>query len=324
MLITVYLRQQDAIKAGINKFGDFQIDIDPAQLSAEQRVVLADMVGGRIYVGEDTAEALVRAIDAEITAEAERKERAKQEEEKKLAEFKVRCDKAMALPDDEFYAKVQSGRSYDVNDYYYNRDDVKSRFAALAEARRVADEAAEAAKKAAEEAKKAAEEAKKAAEEAKKAEADARKKQLYDDFAKAHLSDLQQRKYTAGLMAEDEILEAIVNEVFSPLADMPLYEKITVDDVFSEIEEDYGYGSDRRADFEAYDAETLTDEQFANLEDVKKTLAEDGREVMEAKIRVHMGAPKDDEDWNRAVVRHGLYVRAQKYGYSWDREYALN
>jgi hypothetical protein len=109
-----------------------------------------------------------------------------------------------------------------------------------------------------------------------KAEAQERRKAQLAAFVAEHLSDAQQRRFAAGLMAEREIIDEIEAKAFAPLAPYAEYEGMADQAVIDyvadalNLESEYLVSSNVRISDRTLTV--LTDAEFARLETLKAEL----------------------------------------------------
>ncbi|MFZ3047158.1 MAG: hypothetical protein WA151_14700 [Desulfatirhabdiaceae bacterium] len=100
------------------------------------------------------------------------------------------------------------------------------------------------------------------------ASAERRKNQL-SAWVVEHGTDNQKKRFKEGFLPEDEIVYAIRDQAFAPLADEPRYEKLTKGDV-CDSDEDWHHD----VGFNVYDADKLSAEEFDKLESLRGIMPE--------------------------------------------------
>jgi hypothetical protein len=119
----------------------------------------------------------------------------------------------------------------------------------------------------------------------------------------------QQSRLKAGLLPEKEILGAMREEAFAPLAGLERYDKIRVQE-FCEC----GGEHDSDSKFEVWDAETATAKEFDRIEEIKKLMPN-----ATVTLRVHYGSC---EICGYDKKRSGIMVRVKIGEIEFSREYA--
>lgn len=323
--VTAYVSRETAIKARLKTYGEIEIEVDPATLTETQRETLARVSvlgtatpipvpgypGKTIWlpaVPADIAQRVPEYLDA--IAAALHDAAAKYDTEKAVLAERSReaIEKALVMPMGSW---VKSG-VIEMPGHFYSLEvpaDLKVRYdfrRALELA--IRDEA---------DAKRRAEDAAKreALRKEEKEEAEAKAAQIAA-WVESKGSPSQQARRKRGLLSTDEVVNAIREEAFAPLAEFPRYDKITAE----HVEESYGYGYEPRITCSVEDADTATDDQFATL-----TAIEAAMPGCTAVLRLHQCVPKDsdaDEDEAHAVIRHSVLVSIKVGAFEFSREYA--
>jgi len=329
----IRIDQAQAIRNGKNQYGMTVIDINPTDLTAEQRESLASCslaydredglslpypqndFQGLPAVGEATIETARILLDAHAEARRSATETKKREREEKIA-------RALTLPLEAFRTKNHEGyflfRDYDISGV---ADDPRLA-GKIAEAKQentrlnaeVAITLADIKKCREEEKSRAAE--KKQAEERAEAERRARQKQQIAEWVAAHGTDNQKKRAALNLLPEDEIINAIRDEAYTPLADFARYEKIQKSDIPCHCE-DY---DEPEIKFSAGTETEATAEEFDRMEQIQTALP-----AAKLTLRWHRGYcntcsdPEDDSDG--VFERHSIMVALTVGDFDFTREY---
>lgn len=244
--IQVHVSQSEAIRQGKNAYGTQVVEINPADLTPEQREVLADIE--TVYAAGEYVPSVTR-----VTVNG------------------------------RIYSLPPIGEATTEN-IKYLLDSVPKTIA------RIQRETAE------KEERKAAQVAKWVAEKG---------------------TDNQKKRAALNLLPEKEILDAMRDEVFAPLAEFSRYGKLTRSDVPCWCEDEDA----PHAKFGAKDADSATAEQFSAMEKISDLIP--GATVT---LRVHRGwcmecETPDGEDGN--VERHSIKVAVTVGDFDFTREYAV-
>lgn len=286
MRIKVYLKKDDAVRLGLEPYGELDVELDLAKLTQEQRDYLAPTqaaspgleldhkytVEGSIHwkLFPPTPEGVTqllefaveknrvyRAYQEKVNAERKAQEEAEKKREEERREKLVAH--LLTLNDDDFleqaarvYIEVP-GEGVTIQGHLVLNDprlqpQMERRNATLAEIKRQGDE----------------EKARRNAEASAKAE---RKRQQIVDWVAAHGTESQQKRQAAGLLDEQEVVDAIRDAAYQPLAEFPLYERLTASNV--EHSETCYYHDD--IEFSAEDS-YATEPVFAQLEQMRALL----------------------------------------------------
>lgn len=130
------------------------------------------------------------------------------------------------------------------------------------------------------------------------------------------------KRAARGLLSYEEIISAIREQAFAPLADLPRYERITKDDVVDSYEDHFGDHDYAFQDaiFSGADAETATDEQMDLIERIEGLIP-----GATATLRVHQGllsTTTREQDEIAGVKRHSILVTVQVGELTLSREFA--
>jgi hypothetical protein len=334
----IKIDQAQAIRDGKNKYGMTVIDINPADLTADQRASLAgcwneyDREDGLSLpypqhdfsdmpaVGEATLETARIILDAHAAA----KQRA---EETKMREREEKVARALTLPLEAFryggggwQDTDWSFRDYDISGVADDprlagkiaeaKAEIKQLNAALAISRE------ESKKRRAETDRQKAE--KKAAEERAENEKRARQKAQISAWVAANGTDNQKKRAALNLLPEDEIINDIREEAYAPLDGFPRYEKIQKSDIPCTCD-DY---DEPNITFSAGTETEATAEDFDRMEQIQTVLP-----AAKLTLRWHRGYCKtcsDPEDDNDGVFeRHSIMVALTVGDFDFTREYAV-
>ncbi len=260
MKVKVYVGQDVAIKGGSNEYGIREAEVDVAKLSQIQRDMLAHYVirNNSINVAAYSEEAVIAALDREIEEDARRVTEKKERYERFVQEF-------LDMPQDEF--NQQSG--YSLAGY----TDGAGNDPRLAEKRAIREEYLMA--KAAEEQaqREARERANEEAMERKLAEQNAKseaiERQLTEWVAEKG-TDNQKGRLELGLLPEDEIIDAIRDEVFAPIdVRREKYHKIQSSDVC-----ECDYGDTCHVEFDSGELNEMSPEAYEGFTVIKELAPE--------------------------------------------------
>jgi hypothetical protein len=310
--------QNAALLAGKNSYGKKEVEFDPADLTEEERDVLAK---SRIEDGKyilyarassynvpdyKISEANTETLRHVIAFTAEyRKDKAQREadEKRKAIEREDENRKrwiAEAL--DDWNNKFSQLEHIDY--IFRNRkDNLTSDEVAQLEAKRAelkalieAEEKARAEEKAKE-------------EQERRDQLAAREKQIADWIASKGTAS-QKERYEAGMLPEDEIFDAMRNEAFAPLDHIKRYDRMGASDV---CECDDGFC---KVEFEVDDMDEVPDHIWQQMKQIKSLLPGCGVDP-----RIHTG----EASYCDAVVKRiGLRVRMTVGAFTFTREYEAN
>jgi hypothetical protein len=336
--IRIDVNQNEAIKLGRKTYGQIDIDIDPVDLTPEQRKTLAAAykVDGRPfpqrdwnyepYVGEATIETAKHILDWHASEK-------KRQAEKEKTEYEAAIGRALAMPIDDFW--YDSIYGYGIRDTNYDISNssnvvsavlkdprladkinaVNARIAELRKEKKEKEDARKALKK--EQDEKAA--AEKAAAEKGKEEKQLRKKEQIASWVEKNGTDNQKKRLSVNLLPDDEIIDAIRDEAFASMSDFPRYEKLTSFDVDCLC----GEYDEKKATFSADDSSSATAEQFDLIEKIKTLLPS-----AQITLRVHTAYCErcnedDDVDSDGEIKRYSLKVGLTVGEFYFTREYAV-
>lgn len=315
--------QRTAILAGRAQHGTARVvltDADLAQMTDHERFILAGLptTQGNVLLldGTDTrigeAPALPKVADASLSTirsllvsrESAVQARHKQLQTLRAEAFEAWVAKALAAPDSKWFFGQEGKKQVEPPGYnpIVNQADVHAdhRIAPkLAIMQQRADEMNREYQER-EEARVAEDERRKLQQEADKAnQAEARAEQV-KEWVIAHGTPNQQARQERGLLPEQEVIDGIAEQVFTPLADRELFQEITDDDIFDA----YGLHPEEDNPFhDSWEAEYLTDEQFATLAEIEQALESHKPAVT---VYVHRGRLKnssEDEDEENQIIR---------------------
>ncbi len=97
------------------------------------------------------------------------------------------------------------------------------------------------------------------------------------DFVKAHMSAIQQQRYQAGLMSNEEIIGAIKQQTFEPLAGYQRFTGLSADEVIEHTSDELGRPIVCDRDEIVFDERAMrsaTDSEFQRLQDIKALMPE--------------------------------------------------
>ena len=334
----IRIDQAQAIRDGKNKYGMTVIDINPADLTAEQRASLAGCWNeydredglslpypqkdfqGLPAIGEATIETARIILDAHATAKQRAEETKKREREEKIA-------RALTLPLEAF--RYGGGGRQDTDwsfrDYEISGVVDDPRLAGkIAEAKQeIASLNAELAIKR-EESKKRQTENERVKAEKEKTEAQienekrARQKAQVATWVAVSGNDNQKKRAALNLLPEDEIINEIREEAYTPLGAFPRYEKITKSDVPCTCD-DY---DEPKIKFSAGTETEATAEDFDRMEQIQTILP-----AAKLTLRWHRGycatCSDPDDDNDGVFERHSIMVALTVGDFDFTREYAV-
>lgn len=342
--ITVFvnIREEDAIRAGLDNFGFSEVVIQPSQLTDRQRMMLLEKLSNTFEKmknaqGENlpyfSANGLVEATQEQVKILLDEMADKKKEKQRKFdADVMEAIESILAAPLDDLisssnlepinlmYSRFNKTYSPDVPIKIMDDERIQLRWSEV--------------KERSEEMK-----AKKNVEEARlreiRLEAEAKKKRE-DEAAAARLqvqlqtwireksTPVQKKRYERGLLVKDEIIDGIRNEAFSPLDGFTRYARISNQDVIDNYSDIDQFADDNDVVFIVGDAESITDEQMESVMAMEKLM--DGHECR-TEVRLHTGALRSssaDEDEEHAVRRLSVRVTAIVGEITLSREYALD
>lgn len=341
--IIIDVDQNAAIRMGRKEYGRAVIEINPAELTPEQRDALASCYkyndtpypqnefSDLPKIGEATIENAVLLINYYIASKADRVRMAKEKRESEIAYI-------LQLPADEWIDRGRWGNDEpSLNNYIntakHNREPLSryindSRVAEKAETVKnyIAGQKKEwqeqqARNKEEKEKTEKAAAAKEAAAEKAKEEKNLRKKTQITAWVEAKGTDNQKKRLSVNLLPDDEIIDLIRSEAFEPLASFPRYEKLTATDIDCSC----GYYDDKKAVFDVEDATTATAEQFDLMEEIKALIPS-----ADLTLRVHTGYcdrcnddDNIDSDGIGQVNKYSVKVGIAVGEFYFTREYAV-
>lgn len=316
MKVVVYIDQTKALLEGKEDYGYKTVEIDPAALTQEEREMLAEHQHDGVFeatyyspisVGHADADVVRQVLQARIAkkkvademAEANRVNRIKEFLDKTPAEFfNTQELKGFEFP--RYNLPIIAEDPRDCND-----EEVAALKSHTAEIEEMRQELLRKYK----ENQAAIKEHDKMEAERKQQEAEQREKQLADWVAE-HGTDSQKARFADGLLAEEEILDGIREQVFAPLAGEERYTKIKASDVCEcKIEM-------CDVDFEVEDAETATEKQYEYLVAVRDRMPN-----AKVQLRRHTG---EGERCAETVTRYSLLVTVEVGVITLSREYAVD
>lgn len=336
--------QTTAIREGKNQYGTTVIDINPADLTPEQRATLAaswmeyDRENGLTIpypqrdfsdlpkIGEATIETARIILDAHAAAKIKAAREAAEKKVRDAAEKKQRHENTITQilgeTDDWLSDHIEKSHPAVAPNYYrgfyihYEGTEVVTdpRLAEKMD-RAIALRDIRDKERAAREKKEAEERADLARAEAEK---DARKKQQIADWVAAKGTDNQKKRAALNLLPQDEVLNALRDEAFAPLAAFARYEKITKSDVPCHCED----CDEPKIKFSTNTETEATAEDFDRMEQIQAALS--GAVLT---LRWHRGYcetcsdPEDDSDG--VFERHSIRVAITAGEFDFTREYAV-
>lgn len=321
MKAKINVDQNTALQAGKDTYGDIVIDFDPAELSPAQRAEIAtccldndkaydvsyvqDSLPG-IYIDKIACAdvtALISILDERIAKKSEAKANT------------IKFLKAKAIEDLAEYKKSTwsiGGLTWQLicEHNLLSEDKKKEVDNYLAQAAKVYAEK-EKKRIAKEKAEQKTREEKRQADESESTRIANEKAEQISAWVAEHGTENQQKRKELDLLEDEEVINAIREEIFAPLADYARYEKLRSADV-CECEDRYeGYCD---VDYDVYDCKA-TVEEFEKMQEIQKL-------IPEAKITIkeHTG---ESEDCENTEKRKSLHVAIQAGAFTFSREYAI-
>ena len=311
MKIKVYVFQEAAVRAGENRYGDMEVDVDVSKLTEDQRQMLIQKAVQDSYSklllvgGAATEEEVVRTLDIFLAKEAA--EKAEYE-----AERKEWLDHYLAMSQDEFNRadllwSGSRGEALGAPELAGRRQIRDAARKAEAEAKRKANAEAEAE---AEAKRKAKAEAEAEAEAERKVKAQVRAQQI-SDWVAQYGSQNQQQRHAAGLLPEDEVSKAIESRIYAALEGYALYETLKASDVCEC--EDNVFDRYCKVSFDVYPAHAATAEEWEMMKEIRNAIPQ-----AQIVLREHVG---EGSDCDGKVVRRGIQVKVALGTFEFVREY---
>lgn len=342
--ITLDVPAADAIAAGVDRYGQYQIEVRPSELSEGARAYLAAWAKGHRNIKvpvpvepttesvRDWLEASARAIEASQAVEAAQRE--------------AQIQQALSTPDAEWisgngkrkYSTALDGKGYAqygiekrepaVNEYpssvYLNG---VQRADPRIVARRKAVEAGPVYAEAMGEFERHlaawqayCEQCKR--EEAAQAEEVRKAAARRDDQIKTWLAtrapEAMRKRAARGLLPEDEVIAGMREEAFAPLAELPRLQRLTDDEVRQALDPE-GYGS-APVKYGTRDAESANDGDIALMERIERLLPTAKTSLIEHVGYLAGASGEDDPELVRRAVRVELTMGELRF----TREYAAH
>jgi hypothetical protein len=116
------------------------------------------------------------------------------------------------------------------------------------------------------------------------------------------------KRQARGLLPDEDILGAMADEVFAPVADLARYEPMTADEVRRELGSDDSYGDPEAVDFGTRDAESAHDEDVALMERIEAAIPGAKCELIEHFGYLKSAAGSDDPELTRFAIRATVTV----------------
>lgn len=333
--IRIDVNQNEAIKLGRKTYGQVDIDIDPAELTPEQRETLAAAykVDGHPFpqrdynfephVGEATLETAKYILDWYSDHNKKRAEKAK-------AEYETAVATALSLPIDKLWYKGSYGYNIRKSDISYSdsvsaavlNDPRMAEKLAAVNARITELQKEDADKETAHKAWRKEIDEKAAAEKTAKdkaaAEKAARKKAQIVAWVEKNGTDNQKKRLSVNLLPDDEIIDMIRNEAFAALSDLQRYEKLTPSDVDCSC----GEYDDKNVIFDVDESETATAEQFDFMEKIKSLIPDAKTTLKIHTAKCDRCVEDDDAEENGYIERFSVIVGLTVGDFYFTREYA--
>lgn len=323
--LTITVTAAQAAAAGIDTHGDISVSVQPSALSEGARHVLAALLrrqGGDRYTHNpatlpppaapdaENVRAWLESCAAEITArQAASAAAAARELARNIQDVRVWA----ARPDDEIMECRAIGNhpaTWSVRSPYdppaEMADVIRERIAAAGP--RLAERNAEL------EATRAATTAAAALREAEQRAADQRRDAQIAAWLSDEAPDAMRKRAARGLLPEADIVAAMRDAAYAPLADLPRFVRLTEADVRRELDaDDYA-----EIEFATRGAESAHDEDIALMERIEAALPGCTCELIEHVGYLDGAAGADDPEMVRYSVRVSLTVGELQF----TREYA--
>lgn len=309
MRVKVYISKAAAIREGSESYGQLEGEVKVADLTQRQRESLASLSDFESLhlLGGTVSEA---AISAALDALADKREAERATE---AAEVEAAVQELLALPDFEFqtcsqyYSHAQNRALADPR--------LAERVAArkawrLAEGKRITAEREEARRR---------EEAEAASEREEELRQSALRLEQIAVWVRDRGTPNQQARYAAGLLPEAEVLAAIEEKAFAPLAPFSRYELLRASDVCTCDRDRYGDRDNYcHVDFSSEGVSEATAEEWDAAQAILAAIDPTHPEA-EVVIREHTGRSRDcDQTVTRRSIRVTVTVGVLKF----SQEYA--
>jgi hypothetical protein len=323
--IAVYITEDEAIKAGLSLWGEKTYEIDPSELSEDEREILLsiphrNMSCGnyRTMLSDVNLYGTYHTIDVPLTAfntdtlraYLKRYDAVKSKVEADLCAKDLE-DIAKAKPGEYGISRLTGHKPYDDDTLKVARADLQKRDKEAI----VAYEAEKAEKKRIDDLK--------TEECRKKREADELTKQkartaCMVKYVLASGTESQKARLDAGFLPQKEVKELIESILFVPLDEFPLYEPITAMEFREQIDEYVG-----DVDFSVSPKTELSEVEFACLQKIQSALS--GRhytaEVVEHKAFDNDADEEEDATITRSSVR--VTISTENKEFTFTRDYAI-
>jgi hypothetical protein len=332
--ITVEVDKAAAVRAGVDEAGTYELPVQPSQLSDGAREFLADWLSGRrtLYVSVPvlpTPDSIHAWLEANGQALAAKRKAEMDRQEKNILEALEMPDSAWIGTETSFLEDGMrhyepSVRANGPEGVYLTEPERKDpriamRMKAIAEGelfRRMHAEweAKHAAylKRQAEAKVQAERRAAEITEEQRRSEA--RRADQLATWLATKAPEAMRKRHARALLPEQDLISAIRDEVFAPLADLPRFPRLTDEEVRRNLNaEEYDEVS-----YVTRDAQSASDEDIDLMEHIERVIP-----GAKCELREHVGFLKsrDDAD-DPEVCRKGILVTVKVGELTLSREYA--
>jgi hypothetical protein len=137
-----------------------------------------------------------------------------------------------------------------------------------------------------------------------------RRKNQIDSWVAEHGTENQRGRHALGMLPEDEVIDALRSEAYTPLNEFPRYEKMEADDVRHD-------DCDGKIEFSVDDATEISAEQWDMMTKIRALISTD---TLMLTARKHIGVCSECEAEN---YRYSLRVAITVGELNFTREYAL-
>ena len=315
--LTMSITAAEAAKAGVDKFGDVTVVVEPSKLSEGARAAYAALCGKSVKSDSTlrygrrmlplpvpvTAEAVAEWLEANAKDVADFDAREKASYAAKVEADRESVRKWAAKSDREMIGQTnQYHAGYQVNTPYSFPDDMKEFVKErAAKAQVLADQMnAEAAENVAK--------AKKVKEEAA-----ARRAAQLAQWLETKASDSMRKRAARGLLPEEDLIAAIRNEAYAPLAEFKRFERLTDDDVRIGLDADESMD----VDYTTREAESAHDEDIELMERIESLMPGAVCTLVEHAGWLTEANGKDDPEVTRYAVKVAIKVGELEF----SREY---
>lgn len=165
----------------------------------------------------------------------------------------------------------------------------------------------------------------KASEAAENLRRETAKLQQIAAWVKQNGTENQKQRLAASLLPAEEVMKAIEEHAFAPLADFPMYQKITAGAVrrTCSMKCECEYGDPCDVDFKAYEFDEASADNWDAMRRMTALLPSDAT----VSLRMHEGVCQDRScKWGNGeghLEQKGIYVKLVVGGFTFNREFAI-